>query len=659
MNPLMTLLTPSVLRHSPDAPADAITLARLLEAGFNVPLFAVIRATDMALLRSETGDAQASMLAEEVKRHLPAKRYELRLTDSGLVSECAPDGLIAALRTMASASTGAVIVQEHIPAGIAGVTVTRDPSGEREMAVEERRGGPDGNVRRMRFLWNEHEPRTDLPDFGYAVREWKKTEELLGSPQEIEWRLWKKDWYLLRSRPITAFNAARSAQARYLDETLPARKAFRYEKSDLTELAPRPTPVTLDLLRRLHAAGGPVERAHARFNMRYRGGDFFVTVGNELFVDKEKELHTLLPAFSCLKPKNSGASFRSIRGLWTTMRNGAATQKLTPDREEEAIERELCALLKDRPSDGMPLRAALGRFLEQYETVAAVDICATKALLSLRRALGDESVHLAALLSAALVPDARATRDPLPPLPPPPAGMLGNTLELSDTSPFFGVLPAPGSAWELTSWWQGLSEERKAVLSPVIVSAQRWNALREMGRWLTIKLLQPVRAAVLRDPAVASLPDPTLAFFALLDELLSGRIPQTECHARRETFASLSGMHLPPILSDRPRLHTHLKPLCVSPGNASGTLVTEDALATVRGPAILCASTPSADLTRYLSRIGGIVCEHGDLLSYLAIIARERKIPMLVHVFPGDDLRPGDVVDLNASAGTIRVLKRE
>lgn len=82
---------------------------------------------------------------------------------------------------------------------------------------------------------------------------------------------------------------------------------YCYEKTGVTEVAPRPIPFTRSLLERIYAQGGPIDRAYREQGIMYIARDFLKIFGADLYVDREAELQTLLPAYSLLnkeyKPK--------------------------------------------------------------------------------------------------------------------------------------------------------------------------------------------------------------------------------------------------------------------------------------------------------------------------------------------------------------------
>ncbi len=180
---------------------------------------------------------------------------------------------------------------------------------------------------------------------------------------------------------------------------------------------------------------------------------------------------------------------------------------------------------------------------------------------------------------------------------------------------------------------------------------------REAARWLTVALVCALRRAA-EDKADAQGFPRTLLPGAELEEILTGTT-DPDLAAKRLEERTQAALRLPARLTGRARDAATASAQGVSPGTATGMLTTEEMLKDARGPVILHVSTPSPDLTASIQRAGGIISEHGGLLSHLAIIARDRHLPMITGLIPGKDgPQIGDVVEINGTAGTVRVLKK-
>jgi pyruvate,water dikinase len=185
-----------------------------------------------------------------------------------------------------------VIVQQLVPADVAGVAFTRDPndaSGERMVieasyglgeAVVSGRVTPDrfavrfcdgvGIERHLgsktvridatgespvppelqsQFCLNETQ-LAELAELG------RKVEQFYGSPRDIEWAIADGKLYLLQARPITTTTAAEreGVRAEVIDRM--RGQGDCWVKDNLSEILPEPTPLTWDILQRLFAQDG-------------------------------------------------------------------------------------------------------------------------------------------------------------------------------------------------------------------------------------------------------------------------------------------------------------------------------------------------------------------------------------------------------------------
>ena len=61
----------------------------------------------------------------------------------------------------------------------------------------------------------------------------------------------------------------------------------------------------------------------------------------------------------------------------------------------------------------------------------------------------------------------------------------------------------------------------------------------------------------------------------------------------------------------------------------------------------------SPDLVRYFDDIIGIVSSSGGMLSHLAIIARERKLPVVVNFELNKNIRIGSTIEIDGESGRI------
>jgi len=125
-------------------------------------------------------------------------------------------------------------------------------------------------------------------------------ERLFGGPQDMEWAYRDGRFHLVQSRDITrpvAGDVDMTAMQNDLARAVDMAKGAALDqpvfgKNELSEMLPRPTPLSLSLMEALWAAGGSVDLAARELGLTYRvedGADYLVTILGRLYVDKRQE----------------------------------------------------------------------------------------------------------------------------------------------------------------------------------------------------------------------------------------------------------------------------------------------------------------------------------------------------------------------------------
>lgn len=572
-------------------------LVRLQEAGCAVPRFCAIPVEQM------TDSAEA--IAQTVQQQLSVDRYAVRSSafceDTQASSragrfltrlDVSPAGLAQAItdvREDARAQLGSLeefslLVMEFIEPDRSGVIFTRHPTGGREMVLEWVNGRGDALVsglvtpeRHVRY-WKQG-GGYPWPGAQALCVQAQHIEALFGFPQDIEWVMRGKECLIVQSRPITTLTQEAVDLNQLLEDTLPS-GPFLWEKTEVCEVAPRPSDATMEVLRGLYAQGGPVQSAYATQGVRYTDTAFLVRVGGELFVDREKELKSLLPSYSLFSNSARTPAPVSLSGMlrsWRNQQRLAAWQVDLPS---------LYAQVRDRlVSPGANLEA-------DYTLIFLINIAAAHAVQQVRAVL-PASLSLSAALSA------RCHVSELEQLSP-PAGLVGNSLDLEDRSVF------------VTAHTEAITDLPIGAPEAQIAHAQAAMRLREYARWLMLVHLTPMRQA-------------------------------------RELVVSFI---VPRILSDRPPEQSGTT-LGVSTGKATGVLVRRSEVKTIPGAKILFVEALTPDLVPELtSEIVGVLSVVGGVLSHVAIIAREMRLPVVVHVDPAT-LVFGTTHTINGETGEV------
>ncbi|MBI2551655.1 hypothetical protein HYV73_04960 [Candidatus Uhrbacteria bacterium] len=617
-------------------------LLALQEEGFSVPSFVLFTADD--LVRSP------NVLATEAQKTLGMKAYAVRssafsedTTSSSMaglfktrLNVAAPDlaSAIADVCNQAREKLGSLdefslIVQQFIEPDFAGVTFTRDPQGLRETVLEYHAGRGEnvvaGIVRpiQLRFVRSQEEVETELPYLEEARLAFLQIEERFGFPQDIEWCVKDGRWHFLQSRPLTTITRRQADALDYADKILPPTE-FLYEKTGVTEVAPYATPLTLSLLEKLYAKGGPIDHCYQSMGVRYADTKSLVLVGNDLYTNRIAELHSLFPAFGLARIPDEPPVVQALKGLWTTWKNTRALRSYVFDLD--ALERNARTLLAATPKSES-FSEAVNRFCEEYETVFQINLAAQRMVDDLVKQLPDSTLR-AGILEGAIP----SLGDILP-----PSDLVGNTLEFVDESPFITrIHQAPPSKPETET--------------ESIIAARRALALREIGRWIAIRGISTVRRWAKK------MGGEDWAFFPLkefLDDQTQRADKRLEARARALARKRREGWQFPSTLSSRP-IETKRACIGVSSGVARGTLCGPEEIESVVDPIVMTEGF-SADLSPLLSNIRGIIATQGGLLSHLSILCREAQIPAIV----GADLSKlprGSRIEMDGSAGTWNIL---
>ena len=521
---------------------------------------------------------------------------------------------------------------------------TRLTRREREMLVEYHKGkGEDlvsGKIKpkQIRLFWDRSlqsqiKTQNHPPGLKKAVAAFKKIEQFYDFPQDIEWCVKGGKWYFLQVRPVTSLTKKQYQQNLVIDDLLsklhsknnhPKNAPYFYAKTEISEIAPRPNKSNLALLEKIYGPGGPVQKVYAKYAVKFMPKNFLTLISDELFVDKEAELKTLMPSYSYFKRKKLQPHLASISGLAITLRNMFALSKITPKNYDKLFKKHQLAF-----------NAKNTNFLVDYELIFEINLLAGLAFKNLENFLSREkSVQISQILSEglALFPDLAKIDIDFD-----SKNWTGNSLDFSDTTEFKKQLSTKSpnkksqNAKALQAWWEALPEFKKLMFEPKIHTGLAFARLRELGRCLIVKNLntQNLRKNSAKSP--------------------KSKTPQSQV----QLPIRLISFH-PPI--------EKLKSLGVSEGKAQGILLEEKELLVKISPKskktdkpILYAKLMSPNLVEHFDKIAGIVAEEGGMLSHLAIMARESGVPVVSQFsLSHSKIKLGDHVEIDGGAGEVR-----
>ncbi|MEI7426265.1 MAG: PEP/pyruvate-binding domain-containing protein [Candidatus Moraniibacteriota bacterium] len=654
-------------------------LKKCHDLGFNIPKFVAlpsvisvellgdeifrteIVAEVLKIIKSEKYAVRSSALIEDGKKHSFAGQFltKINLKDNEL-DEAIKEVLTQSEQILkGKLDNFSIIIQEYIVADIAGVTFTRNPDGGREMIIEygfcEGEKIVSGKIKpkKIAFHWN-NQLNLDIPvEFikNKIIEKFKDLEIKNGFPQDIEWCIKDGIFYILQTRAITTIMQKQYEQIIYLENFLPKNKKYFFEKTEICEISSRPSIVAYDLLNLIYSKNGPVDNIYKKYGINYKHTDFLVIIGNELFIDKEKEIQGLLPAYSCLQGKNFIPKIYKLSKLLPTIKNLFLLNKIKTNNYDALFE-HLKAEIEKNNNKKLNLKSALNFFLINYALIFETNLLASLSIKKVNLLLKNETMNFTEILSGhSFFIDLNKYKIIIP------RGLTGNSLDLSDRSCFKANEDTGKKINKnITDWWNNMSKYKRELFHARIVEAIIYNRLREFGRWLTIKNISLLRNLLCAYAEKNGLGDSENIFFANLDDILNNKIKKTACIHRRNIYNKYNHFKLPEKLISS-IINVKSKMVGVSAGLAGGILQdqkTIEANKNKKEKVILYTEILSPDLTKYFNKIAGIVSNNGGLLSHLAIMARENNIPVIVGFsIKNNTIKLGDHVQIDGVHGMI------
>ncbi|MGB5606155.1 MAG: PEP/pyruvate-binding domain-containing protein [Gammaproteobacteria bacterium] len=308
----------------PGAGNKAIKLSQLIKAGFPVPPGFVV--TGRILNRKNSSDSvtgleltrKEKILLGRYWRLLGAKKVAVRssgLNEDGISQSYAgvfdttlnveKNKLVSALLTVRQSmcserinsyagnaeEKGGAVVQSMVDAQYAGVLFTEHPSSSGCLLIEMVSGLGEslvsGQVTPESYRFgvvsgsslDDRKPPIDLAPL---IALGHKVEKLFGKPQDIEWAYADGEFMLLQTRDITtsvhehnsieaAFEIERRKLLQYAPDIDPG-EAFLVQ-NELSELLPRPTPLSASLMESLWSVGGSTDLACRSLGIPYDVGE--------------------------------------------------------------------------------------------------------------------------------------------------------------------------------------------------------------------------------------------------------------------------------------------------------------------------------------------------------------------------------------------------
>lgn len=668
----MILSPDEILDHKETVGSKAFHLKILQDLRFNVPQFIVIPNETIKKIWKKKDSNILDQIVHDIMRSMAVKNFAVR--SSAFNEDGSKNSFAGQFKTQLGiygielkkaiveiiqhaleeekipVEKFSLIVQEYIEADFSGITFTRNPLGNREMIIEYHAGiGEEivsGKIKPQRIALYWHQKATnELPDFQNALHGFQTLESFFKHPQDIEWCIKNNEWYFLQTRPITNFTKKQYEECIYLDKILPKRFFF-FSKTGISEVAPRPTPLTLSILKTLYAENGSVDKVYKKYGIHYRPDNFLKIIGNELYTDQEKSLKTLLPAYSYKNSNFIKPKICKLKGLFTSIKNVLGIQRISLHQSKNfslLLEKKL-----QSEEETHSLEKKFSLFFQDYELIFEINLCAEKALKNLEFALKKEHISVLKVLSEPLIDSEQIEKLDIK-----NNNWQGNCLEIADESRFYQHQKQKIVDNTVKNWFLNVPEIKKLYLKKIIIQAREFNNLREYGRWLTIKHIHELRNILFNRAKKNNFKKSNHIYFFTHQELVNeSEILESEAENRTIEYEKYQKYEFPFELKSTISTETNKKNLGVSPGKAQGKLVELKNIDQEKDDIILYTPLLTPDLTQYFDQIKGIVSTQGGMLSHLAIIAREKGIPVIVNFIPYDLL--GKNIEINGNTGEIK-----
>jgi rhodanese-related sulfurtransferase/membrane protein insertase Oxa1/YidC/SpoIIIJ/phosphohistidine swiveling domain-containing protein len=581
----------------------------------------------------------------------------------------------------AAGATGSILVQRMIEAEFAGVLFTRDPSASGLTMIEMVKGTAEslvsGTVRPWTFRFGRASGRQlgegAAPiDVAPLLALGRRVEDLFGRAQDIEWTYAAGRFHLVQSRDVTRVMAGEPEHELMQADLARALDAVRgaapdevvFAKNELSEMLPRPTPLSLSLMGALWASGGSIDCAARKLGLSYVAAEdstLLTTILGRLYVDKREE-------------QARGFSIGSIAARSLLRRAGRIERAFRDDFLPRFLAEIRLVEAADFDRLSVPeLIEEIGRLHARFTgdthvEVDAVNIAANFYLDRARRALVEaglepssylghipETVESRAITEAAAAPAEsrhwflvrsvghRAAFD----------YELAEPRYAENSEALNGLIAAKGAiAHEVTQDNSGLGRRQLALIDV----ARRFQTLKEDAKHHSLRELAALRRALLaldrqlafgglvfqltfeeiatiggRDvPALHALAVRRLQDAARLSRteslpatLTAAALEAASCGERAgasEQDGAIRGTRVSGSRSIEGRAHV------VSEADAERGTIPGD----FRDGDIIVAPMINPNWLPYFRRAGGFVSEVGGWLSHTAILAREHDVPMIV-----------------------------
>lgn len=705
-----------------EAGNKALRLSVLKNAGLPVPGGVILRADAIEDYRAMSG-AQKDAFAARVFRLAGGKPVAVRSSASNedgagqsfagvfeSVLDVTADTMRAALDEVVASFSSAraasysdehagggqanIVVQEMVQAEYAGVLFTQDPMAPGMCMIEWVEGcGEDlvsGRVTPASLRFGRYtglpasEDQDQTLDLAPLLALGQRIEQTFGAPQDVEWAYADGEFQIVQSRDITTLSIGSEAEQTRLAEWRGLLDRYAgaapdqtiLEQDEMSEVLPRPAPLSFSLMSALWAPGGSVDLACRELGVPYglpEGRDgHLVNLFGKTYVDvalkQDMTLKLTAAKAKQLRKKARPAITRFRTEVLPALKDDLALwQAVDYAALPQAKLIETIAALREKFIRGIYLEAEkinilAGFTMGEASSATAGDPALRAHLMhaelphapsSLLASCGGKDGEARALrlmghrsifdyeLSAPRYAEAPALLRPL----------------LDNSVAPIGSVPTPAN----------LPDELDDAISLAIA----YQDLKEQAKHEALRVLAELRRALLALGQASGLGD--LVFSLTFDEVLSGdwTRPQAlqtlaEARAAAEALRKKSAPSAVSLTLRDCELLSLGAEAAESSGSLGGTCVSGSGSVTARvfwmeddsstdpaafdgfrdGDILVCRMINPAWLP-WVQRSGAVLSEVGGWLSHMAIVAREKDILMLVACKGLDGLEHGAAVTVS------------
>lgn len=574
---------------------------------------------------------------------------------------------------------GNILVQQMVRSEYAGVLFTQDPTAPGLMMAELVQGCGDDlvsgrvtpqSLRFGRYTLVAVDDAAAPMDLAPLLELGQKIEATFGRPQDIEWAYANGEFQIVQSRDITTLAGGNPTETARTEEWKRIFDAYQgaepdeiiLEQDEMSEVLPRPTPLSFSLMAQIWAPGGSLDIACRQLGVSYslpegRPGHL-VNVFGRTFVD-----HGLKKQMTLRLSKSKARQMRK-----------QAVQMITQFREETVPDlAEELAVWQAIDFHALPRKQiihSIGKLREKFVndiyveaekinilagfTMGEAEACAKSDKAAHHRLMHPVLRHApTSLIDACCDLTGEAQKATL-------MDLMGHRaiFDYELSAPRYNE--APALLWPLlesaTPMSGGLPDDRATGPMDAIDLAIAMQDLKELAKHEALKIVAQIRRGVLSLAEKTELSD--LVFQLEFDDLLNlsdGALDDVKVKAlqrkkRGETLLEHAPKNVTLTLRDCERLSasvpihskgnsTGLGGICVAGSHdVTGRVFivpNETAIGTGTfagfkdGDIIVCRMTNPAWLP-FVQRSGGVLSEIGGWLSHMAIVAREKNILMLV-----------------------------